>query len=158
MKLRITISKYHFWYLCLISLQIILLSIQIQVNSLLKNFRIDRTFFSFLELDIQIIYYLSILIFKHFRILLVLWGHKREYSAPAIIIPIEFKRHSCVHLPAIRRFVYKGKIKRESRRAGKEQKKEEEGGGGGGPPDRRFKNLTDRRLKRSSTVDEAEPT
>ena len=131
MKLRITISKYHFWYLCLISLQIILLSIQIQVNSLLKNFRIDRTFFSFLELDIQIIYYLSILIFKHFRILLVLWGHKGDYSAPAIIIPIEFKRHSCVHLPAIRRFVYKGKIKRESRRAGKEQKKkkkeEEEG-------------------------------
>ena len=108
-----------------------LLPIQIRVNSRLKNFRIDRTFFSFLELDIQIIYYLSILIFKHFRILLVLWGHKREYSAPAIIIPIEFKRHSCVHLPAIRRFVYKGKIKRESRRAGKEQKKkkkeEEEG-------------------------------
>ena len=28
-----------------------------------ENFRIDRTFFSFLELDIQIIYYLSILIF-----------------------------------------------------------------------------------------------
>ena len=122
MKLRITISKYHWWYLSLISLQIILLSIQIQVNSLLKNFRIDRTFFSFLELDIQIIYYLSILIFKHFRILLVLWGHKREYSAPAIIIPIEIKRHSSIHLPAIRRF-FKGKIKRESRRTGKEQKK-----------------------------------
>ena len=69
-----------------------------------ENFRIDRTFFSFLELDIQIIYYLSILIFKHFRILLVLWGHKGEYSAPAIIIPIEIKRHSFVHLPAIRRF------------------------------------------------------
>ena len=131
MKSRITISKYHPWYLSLISLQIMLLPIQIRVNSRLKNFRIDRTFFSFLELDIQIIYYLSILIFKHFRILLVLRGHKREYSAPAIIIPIEFKRHSCVHLPAIRRFVYKGKIKRESRRAGKEQKKkkkeEEEG-------------------------------
>ena len=131
MKSRITISKYHPWYLSLISLQIMLLPIQIRVNSRLKNFRIDRTFFSFLELDIQIIYYLSILIFKHFRILLVLWGHKREYSAPAIIIPIEFKRHSCVHLPAIRRSVYKGKIKRESRRAGKEQKKkkkeEEEG-------------------------------
>ena len=132
MKSRITISKYHPWYLSLISLQIMLLPIQIRVNSRLKNFRIDRTFFSFLELHIQIIYYLSILIFKHFRILLVLWGHKREYSAPAIIIPIEFKRHSCVHLPAIRRFVYKGKIKRESRRAGKEQKKkkkkeEEEG-------------------------------
>ena len=104
MKLRITISKYHWWYLSLISLQIILLSIQIRVNSRLKNFEIDRTFFSFLELDIQIIYYLSILIFKHFRILLVLWGHKGEYSAPAIIIPIEIKRHSFVHLPAIRRF------------------------------------------------------
>ena len=99
-----TISKYHWWYLSLISLQIILLSIQIQVNSLLKNFRIDRTFFSFLELDIQIIYYLSILIFKHFRILLVLRGHKGEYSAPAIIIPIEIKRHSYIHSPAIRRF------------------------------------------------------
>ena len=130
MKLRITISKYHWWYLSLISLQIILLSIQIRVNSLLKNFRIDRTFFSFLELDIQIIYYLSILIFKHFRILLVLWGHKGDYSAPAIIIPIEIKRHSFIHSPAIRLF-FKGKIKRESRRTGKEQKKkkkeEEEG-------------------------------
>ena len=99
-----------------------LLPIQIRANSRLKNFRIDRTFFSFLELDIQIIYYLSILIFKHFRILLVLWGHKGEYSAPANIIPIEIKRHSFVHLPAIRRF-FKGKIKRESRRTGKEPKK-----------------------------------
>ena len=104
MKLRITILKYHWWYLCQISLQIMLLPIQIRVNSRLKNFRIDRTIFSFLELDIQIIYYLSVLIFKHFRILLVLWRHKRDYSAPAIIIPIEIKRHSSIHLPAIRLF------------------------------------------------------
>ena len=81
-----------------------LLSIQIRVNSRLKIFRIDRTFFSFLELDIQIIYYLSTLIFKYFRILLVLWGHQGDYSAPAIIIPIEIKRHSFIHSSAIRRF------------------------------------------------------
>ena len=67
--------------------------------------KFDRTIFSFLELDIQIIYYLSILIFKHFRILLVLWGHKGDYSAPAIIIPIEIKRrHSFIQSPTIRRF------------------------------------------------------
>lgn len=74
---------------------------------------------------------------------------------------------SLLKLSVIHLFIYlrsgvffKGKIKRESRRTGKEQKKEEEEeeGGGGGPPDRRFKNLTDRRLNRSSTVDEAEPT
>ena len=43
---------------------------------------------------------------------------------------------------------------------GKEQKKKKknEEEGGGGPPDRRFKNLTDRRLNRSNTVDEAGPT
>ena len=70
---------------------------------------------------------------------------------------------SLLKLSVIHLFIYlrsgvffKGKIKRESRLTGKEQKKKKKEEKG--PPDRRLKNLTDRRLNRSSTVDEAGPT
>ena len=54
--------------------------------------------------------------------MVVSWGHKGDNSATLITNPIEIKCHSFIHSPAIKVF-FSRKIKRESRRTGKEQKK-----------------------------------